>query len=281
MPASHLFTQAYGTQVIRDQALYLAWSALAWRRTPELVVHVYTDDPGVYEPLASMIEVRTMTPEDVRRWRGPFGFTHRLKALLVQDMVRRFPEERQLYLDADTYLIHPPEEVLERLGPQTSVMHARESHLLEGNDPHLRNFSRRMRPLTFRGKPVDLNHWMWNAGAIGLHPESFGAVDDWIAFIDEVWPRYKRGLVEQYGIAMRLQQGGEVLPCNDAIVHYWYQKNDFTTVIRRELAVLRTRPLSEALLHLRQRPIHVPFREQPNHRMPFWKKWRRSFFGER
>jgi hypothetical protein len=280
MAEGHVFTQAYGSEDIRDQALYLAWSVLAWRRTPALRVHVYTDAPVVYAPLAGAIEVHAMTPQEILRWRGPHDFTHRLKAALFQDMARRFRGDLMLYLDADTFFVRPPEEVLDRLGPGRAVMHLREEHLQQG-EPQLRNFARRLRHLSFRGKPIDLDRWMWNAGAIGIHPACFDVVEAWIAFIDEVWPRYRRGLVEQYGISKLLQQAGSISPCDDLVVHYWGQKLEYTAAIRRELEVLRSRPLEDALLYLREHPIQIPFRQPTRRRMPFWRKWRRSLFGER
>jgi hypothetical protein len=278
---AHLFTQAYGVDAFRLQALYLAWSAVAWRERSEVAVHVYTDAPALFEPLSGEIEVRAMSPQDIRRWRGPGDFTHRLKALLVQDMSRRFPSDPLLYLDADTYLVAPPEGLLARIGPGRSVMHAREDHLGRRDDYHMQNFSRRLRRLSFRGGPIDLDRWMWNAGAIGIDPSIFPVIEDWIAFIDEVWPRYRRGLVEQYGIAMLLQRAGQVTACDDLVVHYWFQKGDYTAATGREVEVLRSRPLGEAIAHLRAHPIRIPYREMPRVRQPFWSKWSRSLFGER
>lgn len=281
MARAHLFTQAYGTDVFRSQALYLAWSALAWGEGTDLAVHVYTDAPALYAPIADRIEVRAMSREDIRRWRGPQDFTHRLKALLVQDMVRRFPSDTLLYLDADTYLVKPPAGVLARIGPGRSVMHAREKRLDTPGDYHMQNFSRRLRRLSFRGAPIDVERWMWNAGAIGIDPATFPAVDDWVAFIDEVWPRYRRGLIEQYGIAMFLQRAGEVSPCEDEVVHYWYQKEQYTSAVLRELEGLRALPPADALARLRENVIRIPFQARPKTWTPFWRKWRRSLLGER
>lgn len=280
MLRAHLFTQAYGAERFRAQALYLAWSALAWSEGVDLTVHVYTDGPSLFAPIADRIEAREMGPEEIRSWRGPHDFTHRLKPLLVQDMTRRFPLDTLLYLDADTYPVKPLAGLLARIGPGRSVMHAREEHLGDRDDPHMRNFSRRLRALSFRGEPIDLDRWMWNAGAIGLHPGTFPVVGDWIAFIDEVWPRYRRGLVEQYGIAMLLQRAGDVVACQDHVVHYWFQKDDFTAAILRELEILRGLPPRDALARLRTSPVRVPYREPPQAWTPPWRKWRRSLLGE-
>jgi hypothetical protein len=276
-----LFPQAYGTDAFRAQALYLAWSALAWREGADVAVHVYTDAPGFFAPVAEHAELRAMSPAEIRSWRGRHDFTHRLKALLVQDMARRFPEDTLLYLDADTYLVAPLGGLLERIGPGRTLMHAREDHLLAPGNYHMRNFSRHLRRLSFRGGPIDVDRWMWNAGVVGMSPEYFPLVGDWVAFIDEVWPRYRRGLVEQYGIAMLLQQASQVSACEDQVVHYWYQKDEFTAGVVREVEELRGRPLEEALDRVRAHPVRVPFRERRYVRLPLWRRWRRSLLGER
>jgi len=275
-----LFTQAYGRDLYRDQALYLSWSALAWREGPGVSLSVFTDRAAHFASIADQADVHEMPPDQIRRWRGRYDFTHRLKPLLVQEMARRFPSETLLYLDADTFLVRPPEDVLSPIGPGRSVMHAREAHLCASGDYQMRNFRRHLSRLSFRGAPIDLDRWMWNAGVIGLDPAGFGLVDDWIAFIDEVWPRYRRGLVEQYGIAMLVQQAGVVSSCEDAVVHYWYQKDEYTAAVRREVEALRRLPLPEILTHVRSHPVRIPFRERAPLRLPVWKKWRRSLFGE-
>lgn len=277
----HLFTQAYGKDPIRAQALYLCWSALAWKGDLDLDVHVYTDDPAFFRPLADEIRVQHMGPAEVRAWRGRHDFTHRLKALLVRDMVQRYPGDKLLYLDADTYLSRSPASIFQRIGPGRSVMHAREDHVGSHPGYHMRNFSRHLRRLSFRGAPIDVDRWMWNAGVIGMDPATFPVVDRWIAFIDEVWPRYRRGLVEQYSISMLLQQAGEVAGCAEEVVHYWFQKDEYTSAIRGELEVLRTRPLGEALAHLRERPLRIPYVAKPRRRTPPWRTFLRSLFGER
>lgn len=281
MGRTRVVTQAYGSEAICAQALYLAWSTLAWRGDSDVAFQVYTDRPDLFAPLAGAIEVRAMSAAEIRVWRGKHDFNHRLKALLVQDVTRRFPSEKLLYLDADTYFAASLARVFARIGPGRSVMHAREDHVGQHDGYHMRNFSRHLRRLSFRGGPIDVDRWMWNAGAIGIDPSSFGVVDDWVAFIDEVWPRYRRGLVEQYGIAMLLQQAGEVTACDDEVVHDWFQKPEYTAAVSREAEVLRARPLEEALAHLRQHPLRVPRVEKPKRRTPFWRTWRRSLLGER
>ena len=83
-------------------------------------------------------------------------------------------------------------------------------------------------------------------------------VDAWLEFIDTLYPRYRRGLVEQYGVSLLLQRSTEVRPCSDEVVHYWAQKDDYVAAIRRELDRLRALPPASALAHLRANRIALP-----------------------
>ncbi len=199
---------------------------------------------------------------------------------MLLEMARRCPADRLLFLDADTFWVRAPHRMLPRIAPGRSVMHAREEHLGDRSDRHMRNLRRRLGRLTFRGAPVDVDRWMWNSGAIGLDPSMFGVLEDWVAFIDEVIPHYRRPIVEQYSLGLLLQQRGEVVACDDYLFHYWYQKDEYMAAVRRELEVLRTLPREEALTRVRQDPVHVTFHERARRRVPLAKRLRRSLLGE-
>lgn len=283
MPRANVVTQAYGSDVFRAQALYLAWSTLAWQDpgAPLVQVHVYTDRPEAFRPLEGRLELRVISAAELERWWGPHRFVYRSKPAMLQEMAERFPGDPLLFLDADTFWQRSPARVLDRIGPGRAVMHAREEHLADRSDPHMRNFHRHLRRLRFRGAPVDVDRWMWNSGAIGLHPRDFGVIEDWIAFLDEIVPRYRRSIVEQYALAMLLQQRGELTRCDDHLFHYWFQKDEYNAEILRELEVLRGLPPDEALARVREQPVHVTFHERRRRRTPFLARMRRSLLGER
>jgi hypothetical protein len=280
MPLARLVTLAHTAEAAKAQALYLAWSTLAWRGDLDLPVLLYTDDPAYFAPLAGAVELRVLSRQEIVAWRGPHDFTHRVKAAMLGEVIRRHPAEPFLYLDGDTYWKGPPGPVLQRIGPGRAVMHAREDHVGSHPGYHMRHFSGRLRRLRFRGGPIDLDRWMWNAGAIGVHPADFQAVADWLEFIDEVYPRYPRGLVEQYSIGMFLQQRGALAACDDLVAHYWPQKADFTAAILAELGRLRALPPGDALARLREHPLDVPFRAPVLRGTPLFRRLRRSLLGE-
>ncbi|HEX9052475.1 MAG TPA: hypothetical protein VF841_18255 [Anaeromyxobacter sp.] len=258
MPRLRVVTQAYGREDVRAQALYAAWSALAWGEGLPLDVHVYTDDAASFAPLGDAVQVRVLAPEEIRAWRGPHDFVHRLKAEMIRDVVRRFPDGKLLYVDADVAFRAPLAPLFDRIGPGSAVLHVHEYDVLAHPTKQLRRFRRRMRKVTFRGRPVDLAHGMWNAGAVGLDASHFALVDEWLALVDEVYPQWPYWIHEQWAISQLLERAAKVSPADDVVLHYWAQKDAALAAIRGELEVLRARPLPEALPHLRAHPLALP-----------------------
>jgi hypothetical protein len=258
VPRVHLVTQAYGRDEIRAQALYAAWSALAFADGLDLALHVYTDDAAAFAPLGAAADVRVLSPSEIRDWRGPHDFVHRLKPLLIRDLAGRFPDEKLLYVDADVIFTRPVREVFDRIGPARAVLHVREYDIATHATKQLRRFRRRMRRVTFRDRPVALDHAMWNAGAVGLDASHFLLLDEWIAMVDEIYAQWPYWIHEQYAISQLLQRAGTVSPADDVVLHYWDRKDAASAAIARELPVLRAGPLASAHAHLRAHPLLLP-----------------------
>jgi hypothetical protein len=262
MPRAHLLAQAYGSGQVRTEALYAVWSALAWAGGFPLDVHVYTDEPAAFAPLASRLSLEPVTPERIRAWRGPHDFVHRLKPEMIRDLAARFPEDRLLYVDADVFFTGPLSRAFERIGPGRSVMHAREYHVATHASSQMRKFRSHLGGLAFRGGPIDLSCHMWNAGALGVDPAQFPHLGEWLEFIDEIYPRYPRGLVEQFGISSILQRETTVSAVDDLLFHYWFQRDEYGAAIGRALEGLAAMPYERSLEHLRANPIRLPYRKQ-------------------
>lgn len=258
MQTLRLVTQAYGRDDIKAEGLYAAWSALAFAGDLPLEIHVYTDDGAFFGPLGDRVRVRLLTPDEIRAWRGPHDFVHRLKAAMIRDMVGRFPDGKLLYVDADVAFRASPAAVFDRIGPGRAVLHERECDILTHSTKQFRRFRRRMRKVTYRGEPVDIAHSMWNAGAIGLDASHFPLVDEWLALVDEVYPQWPYFVHEQWAISHLLERAGAVSPADDVIFHFWRQRHDAAAAFGRELPVLRAGPLAAALEHARAHPLVLP-----------------------
>jgi len=247
---------------VRTQALYCAWSALAWADGVPLSVHVYTDEPAAYAALEGRIAVEPVSLDRIREWRGPHDFVHRQKTELVRDLAARFPGDRLLYVDSDTFFTGPLARAADRIGPGRSVLHVREFPIATHGTSQMKKFRRDMKGVAFRGAPIDLACDMWNAGAVGLDPAQLGLLAEWLELIDAVYPRVQRFFVEQFAISLLLQRDTTVAAIDDVLFHYWYQKDEYTEALRRALAALAALPHEAALARLRATPIRLPYRKQ-------------------
>ncbi|MGB8932534.1 MAG: hypothetical protein WCC48_14925 [Anaeromyxobacteraceae bacterium] len=258
MPGAHLVYLASGRDEFLAQALYSAWTALAWKGSLPLRIHVYTDRPGYFAALAPAVEPVLLDAGRTRDWRGPWDFVYRMKAKVVEDVARRFPDEPVLFADADTFWLGDLGQAFARIGERSAVMHLREYHAGTHGSPQMLKFRRRMGRARFRGQPIDVQAWMWNSGALGLHPSHFPLLADWIAFMDEVHPANRKPIVEQFSIGWLLQRRLDLVsPCDDVLFHYFDDKDRHLAAIGERLPRLQQLPREEALAWLRAEPLRI------------------------
>ena len=260
----HLIYLACGPRDVHVQALYAAYSGLAWKGALDVQVHVHTDAPAIFEPLAGHIQVHELTVEMVCAWRGPGNYPFRIKIAALAEAAGAFGEERILFADSDTFFFADLAPVFARIGPGNAVLHRKEYAVMDHPTGQLQRFRKRMGKFHFRGSAIDLNADMWNSGAIGLHPSQFHLLHTVLAFIDAISPHYKKQLVEQYAVAYFLQNNAQVHACDDVLFHYWAQKTEYQHVIEPRLQRWKSMPVEEALAQLRgSRIVLPPF--QPRH----------------
>jgi hypothetical protein len=242
----HLVYLATGDEEFLVQAQHAILSALAWEDRHPFDVVVYTDRPDAF---AFDRRVRTvdLPPAQARAWRGRWDFFYRMKAVVIREAVRAFPAERVLFVDADTYFTGPVGDAFERMRGERAVMHTREYHVATTGTGQMRRFRRRMLRSKFRGERVGVDFWMWNSGVVGVHARHGEILDDWIAFLDDVFPTNPVPIIEQYGLSMLLQRGGvEIASVDDVICHYYADKDRHAAAIRDRIAAARALPLAEA-----------------------------------
>ncbi len=254
----HLIYLACGYRNVHVQALYAAYSALAWKGALDVQVHVYSDAVGVFAPLVHEIQVHELSADRVRAWRGPGNYPFRIKIAALAEAARDHGEERVLFADSDTFFFADFTPVFARIGPGDAVLHRKEYAVLSHPTGQLQRFRKRVGKFHFRGSPIDLNADMWNSGAIGLHPSQFHLLHTALAFIDAVSPHYKKQLVEQYAVSYFLQKNAQLHACDDVLFHYWAQKAEYQQKIEERLERWKSLPLEEALRELRAEPIVLP-----------------------
>jgi hypothetical protein len=249
---------ATGPEPVLTQALYSIRTALAWRGALPLAIHLYTDRPEFFTELAGSVEFELVDRERERRWRAPWGFLYRLKPKVLEDLSRRHPSDPILFVDADTYWTGDVGSAFARIVEGSAVMHEREYFVGTLGTLQIRNFRRRMSRARFRGQPIDVEAWMWNSGAVGLHPAHAPIVAEWIEYLDEVHPWNRKPFVEQYAISWLLQRRiDSIAPCADLLFHYWGDKERHLAAIREVLRALRGLTPEEGDAILRGDPLGI------------------------
>jgi hypothetical protein len=254
--ADRLLYLAHTSPAVRRQALYSALSALAHAGDAPPAVHVYTDAPEAFSRLGERAAVTVLPRETFEGWALPAGYNHRAKPAAIRDLGRRHPGDRILFADADTVFSGPASTLFERIGPLAAVMHQREYNVATSDLAVMHRFRRHLRKATFRGAPVALDLDMWNSGAVGLHPDLLPLVDDWLAYLDEVFPQVKRWVLEQYALVSVLAaRGVAIREAADVLVHYWFDKEAYSSAVGEALDRTAAWPLDRTLAHVRENPI--------------------------
>ncbi len=250
---------AYGREDLLAQARYAAMSALAHAGELPLAIHVVTDAPRAFAPLAGRIELHPATAVEVSAWLGRDGFPLRVKPAVFRELAARYPSDPLLLADADTFFVGDVARAFGRIGPGAAVLWEREYPVATSETALMYRFRRRLRRARFRGAPVELAVDMWNSGAVGLHPAQFPLVDDWLAFVDAIYPPTRRWILEQFAISWVLQRAGVALsPCDDVLVHYWFDKPGHSAAVAAALERTSALPLEDALAAIRASPIDLP-----------------------
>lgn len=223
---------AYGTQAVRDQALFSLLTLHHHLRGNygDLQVVIYTDDRRYYDRYASAIPIafEPVTRKQIQALRGELDFVHRAKVCLIRDFLHKYHRD-MFFLDSDTYFTRSPAELLEQISPQTSIMNSDDYDLNDTYPPHesLNWFKirRAIRDHTYtvNGQEVKipLTTRMWNSGVIGLSRHNAGLLDDILSLTDQIYRNVRVFTAEQFAFSYFLQNRTRVIDSGDAIFHYW------------------------------------------------------------
>lgn len=274
--ADQLLLIALGREDILLQARYAAASALAWREGAEFDLRILTDRPEAFAPLRGRALVEAVSPARLRAWRGRWDFMFRVKPAAIAEALRD-AGGRVLFVDADTYFTAPVDRALARIAGGAAAMHAREYHVATHPSRQLRRFRRRLGRSRFRGAPIELDHWMWNSGAVGLDAGHLPLVEEWLAFVDEVFPTNPKPIVEQFGLSYVLQRAGvAIAPVDDVLRHYFDDKPRVMELLPGRLAAIEGLEPEAAALRVRERPPSPEGPPPPRRRPGFLERVRTS-----
>lgn len=230
-----LVYQSYGNEQGHIQTLYSVLTALAFA-SENTEIHIYTDNIPAFSLIENEVMFHKLDTNIIQEWRGVHDFTHRLKIMMLLDLHSQFSQSPVLYLDGDTFFTQNYTDIIHTINDKSVLMHIREYPVNTHGTGQMKRFRKNMKHLTFQNEPIDLNVYMWNAGVIGFMPAHIPVLHKVIEFVDEIYPKYPKHIIEQFAVSYFFQKEYKVQPSDAYITHYWDKKPEYTQSIMRFLS---------------------------------------------
>ena len=215
---------SYGLDPVRiGETKFAVLSAMRRLRERDAVeIVIYTDAPRLFTSLK--VETREMRPEELAAWRGPAGYGHRLKPMVLRDALRTRGGSVVL-ADSDTWFKKSPARLFSRVAPGRACLHLAEGPLSLSFNPDNRRLADALSTSrTGRLSEIPPNLVMWNSGVVGMHAGDVSLVDDALAVLDDLLAMDGNAhTVEQVALSFVLaNQARRLRPTNDIVFHYWW-----------------------------------------------------------
>ncbi len=260
---------AYGRETELWRATFAVLSFYAWYEGDRTDVHtvVFTDKPDFFVPYFKGLPVdySLLTPEGLEQMRGPQQYIHRVKPMIVAQVLRDYPGDNLLFCDSDTFFIAKADPLLNSIKPSVSVMHMREFTFAEAVNTYAEftpanqdRFPRKLIELiesrTFLVDSVEQKfhkkQYIWNSGVLGLSKEVGKLMPDICALNDAFFKGSEWFTSEQIAFSMALPFKTTIVPSDQYIFHYWGQHQKVLMdglLTKLDSAGFRALPLAERL----------------------------------
>lgn len=228
----------FGTKPSYHRQAYLAILSLLKQTTQVHKVVILTDAPQYYKFFGSLIDVHTITQEELTEWKGAHDFFWRIKIKGIEYAHLQYPQHDVLYLDTDTFLFGNLSEIQHLIASGKSVMHLQEGLLSALNSKTIKVMWKQLKGKTYQHCTINAQSGMWNAGVIGFsatHASSY--LKDILAICDGMLAdKVRPKLIEQFAFSLRLQQQNLLHPVDHILGHYWGTKAQWDTAIQEYLS---------------------------------------------
>ena len=247
----------YGSGRYHDQARFSVLTFLdlmlkAQRSDIDCVVY---SDRRELVPAHPLVQTMPLSTEQLKAWRGPLDFVHRVKLEMLRHAIRHFGAPL-LFVDTDTRWLKVPDAQFMELGrpPQDSsqkptlYLHVKEGVLSPRFHPR---YFQSLQP--GRAARKILPSWegeatweMWNAGAIGIPVGAENFLEETLELCDKLLLYLRpRIYVEQLSLSLLGTRKFAVKPIDDCIHHYWGVSAEFEQVLRDILPGMQALPLEQ------------------------------------
>ncbi|WP_312374736.1 hypothetical protein [Stutzerimonas nitrititolerans] len=244
---------AFGPEIYQKEAFFSISSAICMqnRFTPDFRfgIQVFTDTPEFYDPLPV-----TALPLN-RGWYGPADYRFRAKHAIVREVLDH--HERVVLIDSDTFFKRSPAELFARIKPGQVLCNFFGAPLKNLPSQEILQAAELQVSINKENKQT-------NSGVIGLVREDRGVVEQSIALMDHLHPRFPDYYtLEELCLAIAASHSN-LTECKDVIHHYWSRKGIFRAKVeawfRRHGSTPLSQPALEDIGHIDE---HLPKPEHP------------------
>lgn len=241
---SYLIYQAYGNKAIFDECIYSIHTFALYHPHNEIIkILIYTDDKSYFQKYINLpyVSYETITEAQILQWKGKIDFVHRAKIEIIKHCLTKY-QSSILYLDTDTFFTASSVVIIKQISLQTSVMHTNEGIISEPINPIFKKLKAFLSTFEIddNGKKfqIPVSTSMWNAGAIGIHSNALKWCDEILLITDQTYAAYQKHVMEQMAVSYVLQTHSQIIPIEQAVHHYWKEKENYRTAIKEWLNVI-------------------------------------------
>ena len=269
---------AHGGEAFLNEVTFALLSYYQHHHTDENKIVIYTDNVAHFQQLLPpQITYISVTPAQIKQWRGTINFVHRVKIEVLRDAFQRFPQETFLYLDSDVYFKENISLLETKINKGTPIMSLKEGIIFKSNLRHFKTLASYLKSHqnTIAVVPpiaVAPQQAMYNAGIIGLSPSDNFVVERALTVTDFLHPSIDNHVTEQFAFTVLLSQKGAVYEAEPHIHHYWYFK-EFREVITQFLQENKEKSFETLVaLSANYNPEYMGSEKLAYKQMNFWQK---------
>lgn len=218
-------------------------------------ISLYTDHPEFYKRMEGCINITTLSKNTLNEWINHTGYIFRVKIKAIEDSAKCHPDEHLLFVDCDTVLYQPLEEIRAILDAGQGIMCNNEGH-----PSKMKGASRKMWKAlagkTIENCTVSHQHNVWNSGIIGIPKQKLEEIIslalktcDFILSLNT-----NCFTAEQYAFSIAMQENLEIHPAIKWFIHYWGNKEEWITLASEFMvsSFLKNKTVREEIQDLKQ-----------------------------
>lgn len=216
-------------------------------------VSLYTDHPEYYKRLENHIDIIILQEQTLKAWINDTGYIFRAKIKAIEDSALQHPDKHLLFLDCDTVLFRPLDDILQILNSGQGIMCNDEGHPSKMRGASLKMW-KALDGKTIENCTFSLKHNVWNSGVIGIPKEKLMTVPKLALKVCDyiLNTNIKCFTAEQYAFSVAMQENVKLVPAQQWIIHYWGNKERWTSLASNMLNIsfLKGKTLEEEIHEL-------------------------------